>query len=190
MMNLQQYVQYMKDGAAANGQDTSLAKIFTTKQQYAIDNNISTDWQRAVLARRSAAELPGRAHRLERRHALLALRQLLRPERPDSRARAIRAARRSRRSTTRRIACISGVSANASRITTDQGEGGGAYGYALAMTPLGRPTNYTNPDSAGLLDPRPDDDQLNINPVLESAVGRSPAEQSIACSVPRTPSYS
>jgi hypothetical protein len=36
------------------------------------------------------------------------------------------------------------------------------------MTPLGRPTNFTNPDSAGLLDPRPDDDILNINPVLES----------------------
>ncbi len=51
---------------------------------------------------------------------------------------------------------------------TDQGEGGGAYGYALAMTPLGKPTNFTNPDSAGLLDPRPDDDPLNINPVLEA----------------------
>ena len=61
-----------------------------------------------------------------------------------------------------------GLSANASRINTDQGEGGGAYGYALAMTPLGRPMNFTNPDSAGLLDPRPDDDPLNINPVLEA----------------------
>ena len=30
MMNLQQYVKYMKDAAAANGQDTSLAKIFTS----------------------------------------------------------------------------------------------------------------------------------------------------------------
>ena len=57
---------------------------------------------------------------------------------------------------------------NSSRINTDQGEGGGAYGYALAMSPLGRPTNFTNPDSAGLLDPRPDDDPLNINPVLEA----------------------
>ena len=36
------------------------------------------------------------------------------------------------------------------------------------MTPFGRPFNYTNPDSAGLLDPRPDDDPLNINPLLES----------------------
>jgi TonB-dependent starch-binding outer membrane protein SusC len=36
MMNLQQYVHYMKDAAAANGQDTSIAKIFTGKQQLAI----------------------------------------------------------------------------------------------------------------------------------------------------------
>ena len=43
-----------------------------------------------------------------------------------------------------------------------------AYNYVQAMTPLGKPTNYTNPDSAGLLDPRPDDDPLNINPVLEA----------------------
>ena len=42
-----------------------------------------------------------------------------------------------------------GLSANTSRINQDQGEGGGAYGYAFAMTPLGRPTNYTNPDSVG-----------------------------------------
>ena len=48
------------------------------------------------------------------------------------------------------------LSANTSRINTDQGEGGAAYGYALAMTPLGQPYNYTNPDSASLLDTRPD----------------------------------
>ena len=41
--------RYMKDGAAANGQDTSLAKIFTAKQLLAINQNISTDWQHAVL---------------------------------------------------------------------------------------------------------------------------------------------
>ena len=54
MMSMSQYVQYMRDAAAANGQDTSLAKIFTTKQQFAIANNLSTDWQRAC-ARGSAA---------------------------------------------------------------------------------------------------------------------------------------
>jgi len=48
------------------------------------------------------------------------------------------------------------------------GVGQGAFGYSTAMTPFGSPTNYTNPDSAGLLDPRPDDDPLNINPLLES----------------------
>jgi TonB-linked SusC/RagA family outer membrane protein len=36
------------------------------------------------------------------------------------------------------------------------------------MTPFGQPYNYTNPDSAALLDTRPDDDPLNINPVLEA----------------------
>ena len=45
------------------------------------------------------------------------------------------------------------------------------------MTPLGRPTNYTNPDSAGLLDPRPDDDPLNINPVLEAQSVVAPADR-------------
>ena len=36
------------------------------------------------------------------------------------------------------------------------------------MAPFGPPTNYTKPDSAGLYDPRPDDDPLNINPLLEA----------------------
>ena len=49
MMNTDQYVHYMKDAAAANGQDTSIAKIFTAKQQLAIKNGYSTDWQRAVI---------------------------------------------------------------------------------------------------------------------------------------------
>ena len=64
MMNLQQYVHYMQDGAAANGQDTSLAKIFTAKQLLAVNQGITTDWQRAA-SRRSAEELPGRPHGLE-----------------------------------------------------------------------------------------------------------------------------
>src|SRR5262249_24508533 len=49
MMNTQQYTHYMQDAAAANGQDTSLAKIFTAKQLLAIKNGYSTDWQRSVL---------------------------------------------------------------------------------------------------------------------------------------------
>ena len=43
------------------------------------------------------------------------------------------------------------------------------------MQPFGRPTTTRIPDSAGLYDPRPDDDQLNINPLLENAVVRAPA---------------
>jgi len=61
-----------------------------------------------------------------------------------------------------------GMSANMARVLQQQGEGQGAFGYATAMTPFGTPYNYTNPDSAGLYDPRPDDDQLNINPLLEA----------------------
>ena len=167
MMNLDQYVRYMKDAAAANNQDTSLARIFTPKQLYAVQNNIWTDWQDEVLrdgrqgniqaglqgstaSNRFALSgnwfdqkgvIPGQGYRRGAAFASL--------EHQDRRFRI-------------------GATVNASRIKTDQGEGGAAYGYALAMTPLGQPTNYMNPDSAGLLDPRPDDDQLNINPVLEA----------------------
>jgi outer membrane receptor protein involved in Fe transport len=61
-----------------------------------------------------------------------------------------------------------GLTTNLSRILTNQGEGGAAYGYLFAVTPLGQPTNYMNPDSLGLYDPRPDDDPLNLNPLLEA----------------------
>ena len=60
MMNLQQYVHYMKDAAAANGQDTSLAKIFTTKQQLAITQQHLDRLAARRAPRRSAEELPGR----------------------------------------------------------------------------------------------------------------------------------
>ena len=55
-------VQYMKDAAAQNGQDTSIAKIFTAKQQLAIKNNISTDWQKAVLRTGLQRSLQGGAN--------------------------------------------------------------------------------------------------------------------------------
>jgi TonB-linked SusC/RagA family outer membrane protein len=167
MMNLQQYVQYMRDGAAANGQDTSLAKIFTAKQLNAINNNIWTDWQKAVLRDGLQRSMQG----------------TLQGASPDTRYTASGnyfdekgmipgqgykrgSAFASIEHTAKRVHF--GITANPSRIITDQGEGGAAYGYLFAMTPLGRATNYTNPDSAGLLDPRPDDDPLNINPVLEA----------------------
>lgn len=167
MMNLQQYVKYMQDGAAANGQDTSLAKIFTAKQLYAVQHNISTDWQRAVL--RSGAQRSVQGGVIgstgETRFSLSGnyFDQIgLIPGQGYKRTAGFASIDHS----TRRLNV--GASFNTSRINTDQGEGGAAYGYLFAMTPLGQPTNFTNPDSAGLLDPRPDDDQLNINPVLEA----------------------
>ena len=167
LMNLQQYVQYMKDGAAANGQDTSLARIFSAKQQYAIKNNISTDWQKATLrsgAQRSVQTglngssgdtrftmnasyfdqvglIPGQGYNRGAGFASI--------DHSGDRLRL-------------------GLTTNLSRILTNQGEGGAAYGYLFAVTPLGQPTNYMNPDSLGLFDPRPDDDPLNLNPLLEA----------------------
>ena len=167
MMNLQQYVQYMKDAAAANGQDTSIARIFTPKQQIAIRDNIWTDWQRAVLRDGSQrnAQLGLNGSNADTRYALSGSyfdQTGVIPGQGYKRGAAF--ASLEHQAGRFRV----GSTLNASRITTDMGEGGAAYGYAMAMTPLGRPTNYTNPDSAGLLDPRPDDDQLNINPVLEA----------------------
>ena len=167
MMNLQQYVQYMKDGAAAQNQDTSLAKIFTAKQLYAVQHNISTDWQRAVLRDGAQRSVQGGLNGSsgDTRFALSAnyFDQLgLIPGQGYKRGAGFASVDHS----TQRLRV--GASVNTSRITTDQGEGGGAYGYLFAMTPFGQPTNFTNPDSAGLMDPRPDDDPLNINPVLEA----------------------
>jgi TonB-linked SusC/RagA family outer membrane protein len=168
MMNLDQYIRYMKDAAAANGQDTSLTKIFpSAKQQFAIANGISTDWQRAVLRDGAQRSFQGgvTGSSADTRYALsgnyFGQRGMI-PGQGYTRGSAFASVDHS----SRRLNL--GVSANTSRIDTDQGEGGAAYGYALAMTPLGQPLNYFNPDSAGLFDPRPDDDQLNINPVLES----------------------
>ncbi len=167
MMNLPQYVKYMQDAAAAEGQDTSLAKIFTAKQLTAIQQNITTDWQKAVLQNGLQKSVQGGLNGMtgDTRYALSGnyfdQRGLI-PGQGYNRG----AGFASVDHTSDRMRM--GVTANASRILTNQGEGGGAYGYILAMDPIGRPTNYTNPDSAGLFDPRPDDDPLNINPVLES----------------------
>jgi TonB-linked SusC/RagA family outer membrane protein len=167
MMNLQQYVKYMKDGAAANGQDTSIARIFSTKQQFAIQNNIWTDWQDAVLrdGLQFSTQLGLNGASPDTRYALSGNyfdQKGVIPGQGYERGAAFASIEHQAKKF--RV----GATVNASRIKTDQGEGGAAYGYALAMTPLGQPTNFTNPDSAGLLDPRPDDDILNINPVLES----------------------
>jgi TonB-linked SusC/RagA family outer membrane protein len=166
-MNLDQYVRYMKDAAAANGQDTSLARIFTAKQLTAINNNISTDWQRAVLRNGGQRSMQAGVNGFsgDTRFSVNAnyFDQIgVIPGQGYNRGSAFASIDHS--SDKLRL----GLTTNLSRILTDQGEGGAAYGYALAVTPIGRPRNYTNPDSAGLLDPRPDDDILNINPVLEA----------------------
>ena len=167
MMNLQQYVRYMKDAAAANNQDTSLAKIFTAKQQFAIANNISTDWQKAVLRDGLQRSVQGGVTgsngdtRYNVSGNYFGQRGLI-PGQGYTRGAGFASIDHS----SGRFNM--GLTTNGSRIDTDQGEGGAAYGNVFAMTPLGRPLNYMNPDSAGLLDPRPDDDPLNINPVLEN----------------------
>ncbi len=167
LMNLQQYVKYMQDGAAANNQDTSLARIFTAKQITAIKNGISTDWQKATLRsgvqRNLQAGLNGSSG--DTRFAVNASHfdQVgLIPGQGYNRSSGFASIDHS--GDRLRL----GLTTNLSRILTDQGEGGGAYGYLFAVTPLGQPLNFTNPDSAGLYDPRPDDDPLNLNPLLEA----------------------
>ncbi len=167
MMNLQQYVKYMQDAYSIAGQDTSISHIFTTKQVTAIQNNVQTDWQTAVLRSGMQRSVQGGANggSGDTRYALNGNyfgQEGTIPGQGYTRGSAF--ATIDHTSDRLRI----GLTANSSRIITDQGEGAAAYGYVLAMTPLGRPTNFTNPDSAGLLDPRPDDDPLNINPVLEA----------------------
>ncbi|GAC1478679.1 MAG: TonB-dependent receptor [Gemmatimonadaceae bacterium] len=173
MMDLDQYVRYMKDATIAAQRDagapvdTSLGKIFTAKQLFAVTNRITTDWQRAVLRDGLQRTLQGNVNgsngdtRFAMSGAYFGQDGML-PGQGYTRGSAFA----SLEHTARRLRV--GLTTNAARITTDMGEGGGAYGYALSMVPLGRPYNFTNPDSAGLLDPRPDDDPLSINPVLEA----------------------
>ncbi len=167
MMNTTQYIHYMKDAAAANGQDTSIAKIFTAKQQIAIQQGISTDWQRAVIQSALQKSIQGGlvGSNGDTRYSLSGNffgQNGMIPGQGYNRGTGFASVDHQ----SNRLHL--GLSANVSRVNTDMGEGGGAYGYALAMEPFGKPTNFTNPDSAGLLDPRPDDDPLNINPVLEA----------------------
>ena len=179
MMNAQQYTQMMQAGAfynngALNG-DTSLVRVLagqsvvkgTPKKLYAYQQGIQTDWLNLILHdshqanvqaslmgstndTRYAASgnffdqgglIPGQGYRRGAGFASI--------DHSSSRLHL-------------------GVSTNVSRIYQDIGESGAAFGYAAAMQPYGAPYNFTNPDSTGLYDPRPDDDQLNINPLLEN----------------------
>lgn len=180
MMNMTQFVQFLRDAAAINGQDTTLSKVLqagiatsvvpgttTPKRLYAYQNGIETDWQRAVLRdgmQRSfqggvSGSSPDTRYNLSGNYfgndGLI-------PGQGYTRG----AATASVDHTSSRLRV--GLSANLSRIQQDIGEGQGAFGFATAMAPFGSPYNYVNKDSAGLLDPRPDDDPLNINPLLEN----------------------
>jgi TonB-linked SusC/RagA family outer membrane protein len=177
MMDMQQYVKFLQDGALIAGQDTSLAKVlaFNTfvpgttlpKRLYAYQNNIQTDWQRAVLRDGRQRNIQGgfTGSSADTRYSLSGNyfgQDGLIPGQGNTRGSAF--ASIDHTSDRFRV----GLTTSISRALVEMGEGQGAFGYATAMTPFGSPLNFTNPDSAGLLDPRPDDDPLNINPLLEA----------------------
>jgi hypothetical protein len=145
MMNLQQYVRYMKDAAAANGQDTSIARLFSTKQQYAIQNNISTDWQDAVLrdGKQASAQFGLNGSSPNNRFALSGNyfdQKGVIPGQGTS------AAPRSHRSNIRRK-----ISYRRDGECVAHRDGSGRRRRSVRVRagddPLGRPTNFTNPDS-------------------------------------------
>ncbi len=177
MMNMQQFVRYLQDAAFLNGQDSSLAKVLagqsfvpgttTSKRLYAYQNNIQTDWQRAVLRdglqKNFQASITGSS--AGTRFTLSGNyfgQQGVIPGQGSKRGNAFATVDHS--SKYFRV----GATASLSRSLQELGEGQGAFGYATALTPFGQPINYTTKDSAGLYDPRPDDDPLNINPLLEA----------------------
>jgi TonB-linked SusC/RagA family outer membrane protein len=177
MMNMQQYTKLLQDAALIAGNDTSLAKVlaFNTfvpgttqpKLLYAYLNNLQTDWQRAVLrdGRQRAIQGGWVGSNADTRYSLSGNyfgQDGMIPGQGNTRGAAF--ASIDHQSKRFRV----GLTANLSRALVEIGEGQDAFGYATAMTPYGSPYNFTNPDSAGLFDVRPDDDQLNINPLLEA----------------------
>ena len=177
MMNMTQFVKYLQDAARINGQDTALAKVLqgntsvpgttTSKRMYAYQHGIETDWQRAVLRDGLQRNMQGGLNgaTADTRFSLSGNyfeQQGMIPGQANTRGTGFASIEHS--GSRFRV----GASAFVSRALVEMGVGQGAFGYSTAMTPFGSPYNYTNPDSAGILDPRPDDDQLNINPLLES----------------------
>ena len=179
MMNMQQYTKMMQDGArynngALNG-DTSLVKVLAgqsfvngvPKKLYAYQKGLETDWFDTVLQdsyqQNVNASLLGAT--ADTRYSVSGGyfgQGGLIPGQGYKRGAGFASVDHS----ASRLHI--GMSANGSRVYQDIGESGAAFGYAAAMQPYGQPYNYTNPDSVGLYDPRPDDDQLNINPLLEN----------------------
>ncbi|MEO7998734.1 MAG: SusC/RagA family TonB-linked outer membrane protein, partial [Gemmatimonadaceae bacterium] len=177
MMRMNNFVKYLQDAASFNGQDTSLAKVLqgqtfvpgttTSKRLYAYQNGIETDWQRLVLrdGRQKNFQASANGTMAGARFSVSGNyfnQNGVIPGQANSRGNAF--ASFDHNSDRLRF----GITTSLSRSLVELGEGQGAFGNATALTPFGRPFNYTTPDSAGLYDPRPDDDPLNINPLLEA----------------------
>ena len=126
MMNLQQYVQYMKDGGRGERPGHEHREDLHRRSSSARSRrSISTDWQTGGAARRgAAAQRPGRPHAARGDTRYSPQRQLVRSGGADPRAGVHARGRRSPRSTTRRIVCAS-VSRRTRRASHGQGEGGG-----------------------------------------------------------------
>jgi TonB-linked SusC/RagA family outer membrane protein len=177
MMNMRQFTKYLQDAAQFNGQDSSLAKVLagqtfvpgttTPKRLYAYQNGIETDWQRAVLRDGLQKNFQGSitGSSAGTRFTLSGNyfnQQGVIPGQGSTRGNAF--------ATVDHVGKYfrAGTTVSLTRALQELGIGQGAYGYATAMAPFGSPYNYTTKDSAGLFDPRPDDDPLNINPLLEA----------------------
>ncbi|MES2179867.1 MAG: SusC/RagA family TonB-linked outer membrane protein [Gemmatimonadota bacterium] len=179
MMNMAQFTKYLQDANRLQvpARDTALAVVLNSqsfvpgtqipKRLYAFQNGIETDWQRITLHDASQKNFQGG----------------ISGSSPDTRYnisgnyftqvgmiwgegydRGSAFASVDHTANKFRV----GLSTNLSRIVRNLAGGQGAFGSALGMTPYGQPFNYTTPDSAAFYDTRPDDDALNINPLLES----------------------
>ena len=184
-------------GRCSTGQDTSTREgaagqtfvpgTTTSKRMYAYQNNIESDWQRAVLRTACSRSFQGglTGSGADTRYSLSGnyfdQRGLI-PGQGYHRGTGFASVDHTRGP----AACRRSAPTCRASVRT-WAKGGGAFGYATAMTPFGAADNYTNPDSAGLFDPRPDDDPLNINPLLEATSRSSASRRRTASSVRRSP---
>ena len=171
------HVKYLQVSAQLAGQDTSLAKVLagqtfvpgttTSKRLYAYQNGIETDWQRAVLrdGRQKNMQASVNGTLAGTRYSLAGNyfnQNGVIPGQASTRGNGF--ASFDHTSDHFRV----GITTSLTRSLQEIGEGQSAFGYATTLAPFGTPFNYTTKDSAGLYDPRPDDDPLNINPLLEA----------------------
>jgi TonB-linked SusC/RagA family outer membrane protein len=161
MMNGPQFVQYLQDAARLNGLKYSVPDVLTQNRIALYNAGVYTDWQRAVIRDGKQRSVQGGltgsspATRYSLSGNYFGQNGLI-PGQGYNRG----AATASIDHTTGRFHV--GIATNLSRVIRDVGEGDN-YGFVTAMTPFGTPY-----DSLGQPIPRPDDDQLNINPLLEA----------------------